>query len=60
MKSFSRTPIFLITALLIFGGASSALAGRSGKQGPGGEGPWVVDSQAKGTRLSACSPSIMN
>ena len=51
MKTFSKTLIFLMTLLLIFSASNTALAGRSGKQGPGGEGPWVVDSSAKGTKL---------
>ena len=37
--------------LLIIGTYNWALAGRSGKQSGGGEGPWVVDSSAKGTKL---------
>ena len=52
MRNMSKTLVLLMTALLVFGAANSALAGRDGKQRPpGGGDPWSVDPTANGTQL---------
>ena len=48
MRTTKGILIFLMLAVLILGTIPSAMAGRSGKEIPGGEGPFVIDPQAPG------------
>lgn len=48
MKTLKGTIIFLMVIAMMMSATQSALAGRSGKEIPGGEGPFVTDPQASG------------